>query len=58
MPKRKPTVHTQQITKIDGLRALPLKVNFDDRGYLFEIIHNYDMPKFGQVYIVGNPKKE
>lgn len=50
----KPSIET---TKIEGLETLPLKVNFDERGYLFEIIHNYDMPKFGQVYVVGNPKK-
>lgn len=45
----------KQKTKIDGLEIIPLKVNFDDRGYLFEIIHHYDMPKFGQVYIIGDP---
>jgi len=45
----------KQKTKIDGLKIVPLQVNFDDRGYLFEIIHNYDMPKFGQVYLVGDP---
>jgi len=45
-------------TKIEGLEIIPLKVNFDDRGYLFEIIHNYDMPMFGQVYVVGNPVRE
>ncbi len=32
----------KQKTKIDGLEIVPLQVNFDDRGYLFEIIHNYD----------------
>ena len=45
----------KQKTKIEDLETIPLKVNFDDRGYLFEIIHNYDMPKFGQVYVVGDP---
>ena len=45
----------KQKTKIDGLEIIPLEVNFDDRGYLFEIIHHYDMPKFGQVYIIGDP---
>jgi len=44
----------KQKTKIDGLEIIPLEVNFDDRGYLFEIIHHYDMPKFGQVYIIGD----
>jgi len=46
---------SKQQTKIQGLEIIPLQVNLDDRGYLFEIIHNYDMPKFGQVYIVGDP---
>jgi len=45
-----------------------LKVHFDDRGYLFEVIHDYELPEknmyvsreefksmFGQVYVVGNP---
>ena len=45
----------KQKTKINGLEVIPLEVNFDDRGYLFEIIHHYDMPKFGQVYIIGDP---
>jgi len=41
--------------KIEGLKVVPLQMNFDDRGYLFEIVHNYDMSKFGQVYAVGDP---
>jgi len=45
----------KQKTKINGLEIIPLMVSFDDRGYLFEIIHNYDMSKFGQVYVVGDP---
>lgn len=48
---------SKQQTKIQGLEIIPLQVNFDDRGYLFEIIHNYEMPKFGQVYVVGNPAR-
>ena len=44
-------------TKIKGLEVVSLDVHFDERGYLFEIIHDYDMPKFGQVYAVGNPAK-
>ena len=44
-----------QKTKIDGLEIVPLQVNLDDRGYLFEIIHHYEMQKFGQVYVVGDP---
>lgn len=45
----------KQKTKIEGLEIASLSVHFDDRGYLFEIIHHYDMPKFGQVYVVGDP---
>jgi len=45
----------KQKTKIKGLETIFLQVNLDDRGYLFEIIHNYDIPKFGQVYAVGDP---
>jgi len=44
----------KQRAKIEGLKVVPLEVNFDDRGYLFEIVHNYDMSKFGQVYVVGD----
>ena len=44
-----------QKTKIEGLEIINLKVNLDDRGYLFEVIHNYEIPRFGQVYIVGDP---
>lgn len=48
----------KQKTKIKGLEIVPLEVNFDDRGYLFEVIHNYDIAKFGQVYLVGDPVRE
>lgn len=34
-----------------------LKVNEDDRGSLFEALHNYDIMKFGQVYVVRNPAR-
>jgi len=47
----------KQQTKIQGLEMIPLQVNFDDRGYLFEIIHNYEISKFGQVYAVGDPAR-
>lgn len=47
----------KQKTKINGLEIIPLKTHFDDRGYLFEIIHNYDMPKFGRVYTAANPTR-
>lgn len=40
---------------IDGLEVKDLTVNTDDRGYLYEIVHSYELPKFGQVYAVGNP---
>lgn len=42
-------------TKIEGLRIIPLEVYFDDRGYLFEVIHSYDISKFGRAYIAANP---
>lgn len=53
-------------TKIKGLEIIPLTLHQDDRGYLFEMIHYYDLPKeellgdileykFGQVYFVHNP---
>lgn len=48
---------SKQPTKIQGLEIIPLQVNFDDRGYLFEIIHNYEILKFGQVYVVGDPAR-
>ena len=48
---------SKQQTKIQGLEIISSQVNFDDRGYLFEIIHNYEMPKFGQVYVVGDPAR-
>ena len=43
---------------ISGLEVQDLKVNGDDRGYLFEVLRK-DNPKFvnfGQVYIVHNKK--
>lgn len=44
---------------ITDVRLVPLIVHVDDRGYLMEIIHVTDpfLPKFGQVYIVGNPSR-
>lgn len=44
-------------TKIEGLEIIPLQTYFDDRGYLFEIIHNYEMPKFGRAYIAADPTR-
>lgn len=44
-------------TKIIGLKIIPLQTYFDDRGHLFEVIHNYEINKFGRVYAVGNPVK-
>lgn len=53
---------------IDGVVISPLRVYYDDRGSLFEVVHNYEMPggrwgdlsglipgNFGQVYVVRNP---
>lgn len=42
---------------IEGLEIKALAVHMDDRGYLYEIAHAYDLPKFGQVYVVGNPAR-
>ncbi len=41
---------------IDGVRQVFLELHEDDRGYLFEVIHNSDpfMTQFGQVYMVGD----
>ena len=47
----------KQKTKIKGLEIVSLDIYFDDRGYLYEIIHNYDMQKFGQVYLAGDPAR-
>ncbi|MFH1462596.1 MAG: dTDP-4-dehydrorhamnose 3,5-epimerase family protein [bacterium] len=44
-------------TKIEGLEIIPLQTHFDDRGYLFEIIHNYEMSKFGRVYMAADPDR-
>lgn len=41
---------------IKDAQLVPLVVNTDDRGYLIELVHVTDsfLPKFGQVYLVGN----
>jgi dTDP-4-dehydrorhamnose 3,5-epimerase len=41
---------------IHDVQNIPLTVNEDERGYLFEIVHATDafVPRFGQVYIVGD----
>ena len=35
-----------------------IDIHQDERGYLFEMVHNYDLDKFGQVYFVQNPIKD
>lgn len=42
---------------IKGVSLVDLKVNIDDRGYLYEIIHNTDpfVNQIAQVYLVGDP---
>lgn len=45
------------LTKIDGLTIKPTSLHTDDRGHLFEVIHDYDMEKFGQVYVVEDPTR-
>lgn len=44
---------------IQDVQLVPLIVHVDDRGYLMEVIHANDpfLPKFGQVYLVGNPAR-
>lgn len=41
---------------IHDVQQIHLKVHEDDRGYLFEVIHNSDpfVSRFGQVYMVGD----
>lgn len=41
---------------IKDVQCLQLITHVDDRGYLTEIVHIYDLvgQKFGQVYLVGN----
>ena len=39
---------------IDGVKLIDLKQNLDDRGELYEVLHDYDITKFGQTYIVKN----
>lgn len=43
--------------KIQGLLLVRLEVLEDDRGYLYEIIHDTDffVPHIAQVYVVGDP---
>jgi len=53
MPEEKET--KVQMGEIDGLEVKNLEVHADDRGYLYEIAHSYEIPKFGQVYAVDNP---
>jgi len=36
-------------------RSYLLGVNFDDRGYLYEIVHNYDIPKSARFISWGDP---
>jgi dTDP-4-dehydrorhamnose 3,5-epimerase len=41
---------------IRDVQCIPLTAHVDDRGYLIEIVRATDphLPKFGQVYLVGN----
>jgi dTDP-4-dehydrorhamnose 3,5-epimerase len=40
---------------IPGVAVKSLPVHEDDRGSLYELIHAYEMDKFGQVYVVNDP---
>jgi cupin fold WbuC family metalloprotein len=42
---------------MDKLGVTSLKVHKDDRGDLFEVIHDYDLKKFGQQYVVRTRNK-
>lgn len=44
-------------TPIAGVEVKQLAVHEDDRGSLYELIHSYDMDKFGQVYVVNDPAR-
>ena len=50
------TAMTNQPGEIHDVQVVDLAMHLDDRGYLYEIIHETDsyLPKFGQVYLVGN----
>lgn len=40
---------------IEGIKIVDLMMHHDDRGRLYEVVHDYDLVKFGQTYIVENP---
>jgi dTDP-4-dehydrorhamnose 3,5-epimerase len=44
---------------IEGVRVVPLERHIDDRGYLYEVIHETDdfFPRFGQTYVVCSPAR-
>jgi dTDP-4-dehydrorhamnose 3,5-epimerase len=45
--------------RIDGLELIRLDVFEDDRGFLYEVVHDSDhfVPHIGQVYVVGDPSR-
>lgn len=50
----------QKFRAVADVWLIDLKVHQDDRGLLFEVLHDYDLvskgnARFGQVYIVRNP---
>lgn len=38
------------------LGVTELRVHDDDRGSLYEVLHNYDITSFGQIYVVNTRK--
>lgn len=42
---------------LEKLGVTDLKVHVDDRGSLYEVVHDYDLSKFGQQYIVTTRSK-
>jgi dTDP-4-dehydrorhamnose 3,5-epimerase len=47
----------KQKTKIDGLEITNIPQYFDDRGCLYEVLHNYEITKFARIYAVVNPAR-
>jgi len=59
MSSREPKPLVMNRATIKDVQLAPLVTHVDDRGYLLEIIHSTDpfLPRFGQVYLVGNPAR-
>ncbi|MBI1975244.1 MAG: dTDP-4-dehydrorhamnose 3,5-epimerase family protein [Parcubacteria group bacterium] len=51
------SVLAREKTNIEGVELVHLRLNIYDQGSLFEFVHEYDMPKFGQIYVVNSPAR-